>query len=226
MADPRGVNEVNVTGTLSVLAAAREAGARKFVFSSSSAVYGDSPLSPRTERDTPQPLSLYAATKLAGETYCEVYRRSFGLPTASLRHFHVYGPGQDPKGEYATEIPGFIAQVLRRNPPVIPGDGSQVKDFISVHDVVRATILAMQRDAVGVFNIGSGDGTPILRLARAVMKMGGLSREPIPDKTRPGETREPVADISRARDIMGFRPRVHLADGLQETMEWFRDHPG
>ena len=225
MAAPLEVNEVNATGTLSVLEAAREAGVKKLVYSSSSAVYGDSPGSPKTELTPPEPLSPYAASKLAGEYSCEVYRRSFGLPTASLRYFNVYGPGQDPKGEYAAVIPRFITQVLRRNPPVIFGDGGQVRDFISVHDVVRANILAMQRDAVGIFNIGSGDGTTILKLATAVMGIGGLSREPVLDRPRPGDIRESVADISRARDVMGFRPKVYLADGLRETMRWFRDHP-
>ncbi|HVN65247.1 MAG TPA: SDR family oxidoreductase [Methanomicrobiales archaeon] len=225
MADPLGVNEVNTTGTLAVLEASRQAGVKKLVFSSSSAVYGDSPGSPKTEQTPPEPLSPYAASKLAGEYFCEVYRRSFGLPTASLRYFKVYGPGQDPKGEYAAVIPRFITQVLRRSPPVIFGDGGQVRDFVSVRDVVRANILAMQRDAVGVMNIGSGDGTTILRLAGAVMGIGGLSREPVLDKPRPGDIRESVADISRARDIMGFRPKVHLADGLRETMDWFRAHP-
>jgi UDP-glucose 4-epimerase len=226
MAAPLEVNEVNATGTLSVLAAAREAGAKKLVFSSTSAVYGDGPGSPKTEGNPPEPLSPYAASKLAGEYFCEVYRRSFGLPTASLRYFNVYGPGQDPRGEYAAVIPSFIMQVLRRSPPVIFGDGNQVRDFVSVKDVVRANILAMQRDAAGVFNIGSGDRTTILRLAGAVMEIGGLSREPVFGKPRPGDIRESVADISRARDIMGFRPKVHLADGLQETFRWFREHPG
>jgi UDP-glucose 4-epimerase len=225
MTAPLEVNEVNATGTLSVLAAAREAGAKKLVFSSSAAVYGDGAGSPKREDMPPEPLSPYAASKLAGEYFCEVYRRSFGLPTASLRYFNVYGPGQDPRGEYASVIPRFIVNVLRRSPPVIFGDGSQVRDFVSVRDVVRANILAMQRDAVGVMNIGSGDRTTILRLASAVTEIGGLSREPEFGKPRPGDILESVADISRARDIMGFRPKVHLADGLQETFWWFRDHP-
>ncbi|HMA05993.1 MAG TPA: NAD-dependent epimerase/dehydratase family protein, partial [Methanomicrobiales archaeon] len=141
-------------------------------------------------------------------------------------YFNVYGPGQDPRGEYAAVIPRFAVNVLRRRPPVIFGDGNQVRDFISVKDVVRANILAMQRDAVGIFNVGTGDGTSILKLARAIMEIGGLAREPVFEKARPGDIRESIADISRARDLMGFRPRVHLADGLRETLEWFRDHPG
>jgi UDP-glucose 4-epimerase len=225
MERPLETHEVNATGTLAVLAAAREAGVRKIVFSSSSAVYGDNPATPKGEGMPPDPLSPYAASKLAGEYYCEVYRRSFGLPTASLRYFNVYGPGQDPRGEYAAVIPSFIVHVLRRRPPVIFGDGNQIRDFVSVRDVVRANILALQRDAVGTFNIGSGDGTTILNLARAVMEIGGLSREPAFGTPRPGDIRESVADISRAKDVMGFRPRVHLADGLRETFEWFRDHP-
>jgi UDP-glucose 4-epimerase len=222
---PLEVHEANATGTLTVLSAAREAGVTKLVFASSSAVYGDGPPVPRAEADLPGPLSPYAASKLAGEYYCEVYRRSLGLATASLRLFNVYGPGQDPRGEYAAVIPRFIMQVLRRSPPVIFGDGNQVRDFVSVKDVVRANILAMQRDAVGVFNIGSGDRTTILRLAGAVMEIGGLSREPVFEKPRPGDIRDSVADVSRARDVIGYRPKVHLADGLQETFRWFRDHP-
>jgi UDP-glucose 4-epimerase len=226
LATPLEVNEVNATGTLALLAAARDAGVKKLVYSSTSAVYGENPASPWHEGMVPAPATPCAASKLAGEHFCEAYRGSFGFPTASLRYFHVYGPGQDARGEDAAVIPRFIRQVLRRSPPAIHGDGSLVRDFISVKDVVRANILAMQRDAVGAFNIGSGDATTLLRLAGAVMEIGGLAREPVFEKPRPGDTRESVADISRARDIMGFRPKVYLADGLQETFRWYRDHPG
>ncbi|MDD1658765.1 MAG: SDR family oxidoreductase, partial [Methanomicrobiales archaeon] len=222
MERPLEVHEVNATGTLSVLSSAREAGVKKLIFSSTAAVYGDSQVSPKPESTCPEPLSPYAASKLAGEYYCEVYRRSYGLPTASLRYFNVYGPAQDPRGEYAAVIPSFIMNVLRRRSPVIFGDGSQIRDFVSVQDVVRANILAMQRDAIGPFNIATGDGVSVRDLARVVGEIGGLSREPVFEKPRPGDIRESVADISRARDVMGYRPRVHLVDGLRETMEWFR----
>jgi UDP-glucose 4-epimerase len=225
MERPLEVHEVNATGTLSVLSSAREAGVKKVIFSSSAAVYGDSPISPKLESAFPEPLSPYAASKLAGEYYCEVYRRSYGLPTASLRYFNVYGPAQDPRGQYAAVIPSFIMNVLRRRPPVIFGDGNQIRDFVSVQDVVRANILAMQRDAVGTFNIATGAGVSVRDLARVITEIGGMSREPVFEKPRPGDIRESVADISRARDVMGYRPRVHLVDGLRETMEWFRDHP-
>ena len=225
MEHPLDVHEVNATGTLSVLASAREAGVKKVIFSSSAAVYGDSPVSPKLESTPPEPHSPYAASKLAGEYYCEVYRRSFGLPTASLRYFNVYGPAQDPRGQYAAVIPSFIMNVLRRRPPVIFGDGNQVRDFVSVQDVVRANILAMQRDAVGTFNIATGAGVSVRDLARVIGELGGMTREPVFEKPRPGDIRESVADISRAGDVMGYRPRVHLADGLRETMDWFRDHP-
>ncbi len=224
MEQPLDIHETNATGTVAVLAAGREAGVKKVVFASSSAVYGNTPLSPRREETPPEPLTLCAASKLAGEACCEVYRRSFGLPTASLRYFNVYGPAQDPRGESAAVIPRFITDVLRRRPPVIFGDGNQIRDFVSVRDVVRANILAMQRDAVGIFNIGTGDGVAIRDLARVVMEIGGLSREPVFEKPRPGEIRESVADISRARDVMGYRPRIHLIDGLRETVDWYRAH--
>jgi UDP-glucose 4-epimerase len=222
---PLEIHEVNSTGTLSVLSSGREAGVKKVIFSSSAAVYGDGSASPKLESTYPEPLSPYAASKLAGEFFCDVYRRSFGLPTASLRYFNVYGPAQNPRDEYAAVIPRFIANVLRRRPPVIFGDGNQIRDFVSVRDVVRANILAMQRDAVGTFNIGTGDGVTIRDLARVIMEIGGLSREPVFEKPRPGDIRKSVADISRAGNVMGYRPRVHLVDGLRETMEWFRDHP-
>jgi len=225
MERPLEVHEVNSTGTLSVLSTAREAGVKKVVFSSSAAVYGDGSASPKLESTPPEPLTLCAASKLAGEFFCDVYRRSFGLPTASLRYFNVYGPAQNPRDEYAAVIPRFIANVLRRRPPVIFGDGNQIRDFVSVRDVVRANILAMQRDAVGTFNIGTGDGVTIRDLARVIMEIGGLSREPVFEKPRPGDIQKSVADISRAGNVMGYRPRVHLVDGLRETMEWFRDHP-
>jgi UDP-glucose 4-epimerase len=225
MERPLEVHEVNATGTLSVLSSAREAGVKKLIFSSTAAVYGDSRVSPKPESACPEPLSPYAASKLAGEYYCEVYRRSYGLPTASLRYFNVYGPAQDPHGECAAVIPSFIMNVLRRRPPVIFGDGNQIRDFVSVQDVVRANILAMQRDAVGTFNIATGDGVSVRDLARVIGDLGGMTREPIFEKPRSGDIRESVADISRARDVMGYRPRVHLVDGLRETLEWFRDHP-
>ena len=225
LSHPRKVHETNATGTLGLLEAARNAGVGGFIFASSAAVYGDGPFNPKQETTPPEPITPYGASKLAGEYYCEAYRRSYGLRTVSLRYFNVYGPGQDPRGDYAAVIPRFIMEVLRRRPPVIFGDGTQVRDFVAVRDVVRANILAMQRDATGVFNIGSGDGTTVLDLARAVMGIGGLSRDPVFEKPRPGDIRVSVADISRARDVMGFRPKVHLADGLQETLAWFRDHP-
>jgi len=224
MERPMEVHEVNATGTLSVLSSAREAGVKKVIFSSSAAVYGDSHGSPKAESMFPEPLSPYAASKIAGENYCEVYRRSFSLPTVSLRYFNVYGPAQDPHGEYSAVIPSFILNVLRRRPPVIFGDGNQIRDFVSVRDIVRANILAMQRDAVGTFNIASGTGVSVRDLARVVAEIGGLSREPVFEEPRPGDIRESVADISRAGEVMGYRPRVHLVDGLRETMEWFREH--
>ena len=221
---PLEVSEVNGPGTLSVLSAARESGVKKVVFSSSAAVYGDGSVSPKLESPPPEPLTMCAAWKLAGEFSCEIYRRSFGLQTVSLRYFDVYGPAQDCQASHPALIPGFIVDVLRRRAPVIYGDGSQIRDFVSVQDVVRANILAMQRDAVGIFNIGTGDGVTVRDLARVIGEIGGMSREPVFEKTRSGDIRKSVADISRARDVMGFRPRVHLVDGLRETMDWFRAH--
>ena len=222
--DPAHTNEVNIRGTLNVLMAARDAGVKKVIYASSSSVYGDTPELPKREGMTPNPLSPYAVTKLVGEYYCKVFNDVYGLNTISLRYFNVYGPRQDPHSEYAAVIPRFVSRVLKGEPPIIYGDGQQTRDFTFVKDVVNANILAMKSDATGVYNIASGRRISIQGLATLITRLTGRDRdvEPVFDKPRKGDVRHSLADISRARADMGYKPEYSLERGLEETIRWFK----
>ena len=173
VADPLASNEINLTGTLNVLIAARDNRVSKVIYASSSSVYGDMPNSPKSENMPPSPMSPYGVGKLAGEYYCQVFTQVYGLPTISLRYFNVYGPKQDPSSEYAAVIPRFIVSILKGEPPIIFGDGQQTRDFTFVQDVVEANILAAESEATGVFNVGSGSQISINELARLIMRLVG-----------------------------------------------------
>jgi len=222
--DPAHTNEVNIRGTLNVLMAARDAGVKKVIYASSSSVYGDTPELPKREGMTPNPLSPYAVTKLVGEYYCKVFNDVYGLNTISLRYFNVYGPRQDPHSEYAAVIPRFVSKVLRGEPPIIYGDGQQTRDFTFVKDVVNANILAMNSDATGVYNIASGRRISIQELATLITRLTGRDSdlEPVFDKPRKGDVRHSLADISRARAVIGYKPEYSLERGLEETLRWFK----
>ena len=222
--DPAHTNEVNIRGTLNVLMAARDAGVKKVIYASSSSVYGDTPELPKREGMTPNPLSPYAVTKLVGEYYCKVFNDVYGLNTISLRYFNVYGPRQDPHSEYAAVIPRFVSRILKGEPPIIYGDGQQTRDFTFVKDVVNANILAMKSDATGVYNIASGRRISIQELATLITRLTGRDRdvEPVFDKPRKGDVRHSLADISRARADMGYKPEYSLERGLEETIRWFK----
>ena len=222
--DPAHTNEVNIRGTLNVLMAARDAGVKKVIYASSSSVYGDTPELPKREGMTPNPLSPYAVTKLVGEYYCKVFNDVYGLNTISLRYFNVYGPRQDPHSEYAAVIPRFVSRILKGEPPIIYGDGQQTRDFTFVKDVVNANILAMNSDATGVYNIASGRRISIQELATLITRLTGRDSdlEPVFDKPRKGDVRHSLADISRARAVMGYKPEYSLERGLEETLRWFK----
>ena len=225
LADPARDHEVNATGTLNVLLAARDTGVKKVIFASSAAVYGDAAVPPVDESRCPAPLTPYAASKVAGEHLCAVFTARCGLETTVLRYFNVYGPRQDPCAEYAAVVPRFLVRALAGKPPVIYGDGTQTRDFVYVGDVVRATILALQRDASGVFNIGSGEATRVKDLARLAVAAAGSGAEPVHESRRPGDILHSVASISRAGNVLGYRPRWTLPQGLAETAAWYRAHP-
>lgn len=221
--NPLATNHANLDGTLNVLVAARDCGARKVIYASSSSVYGDTPTLPKREDMKPNPRSPYAVSKLAGEYYAQVFSELYGLETVSLRYFNVFGPRQDPGSEYAAVIPRFISRILEGEPPVIFGDGEQTRDFTFVRDVVAANILAMESDAQGVFNVACGQRTSLNELADRIMAICGISLQPIYDAPRPGDIRDSLADISAARERLGYRPEFDLQRGLEETVRWFSE---
>ena len=219
---PMKSNNVNINGTLNVLIAAKDNRVKKVVYASSSSAYGDTPTLTKKEDMIPYPLSPYAVSKLAGEYYCQVFTNMYGLPTVSLRYFNVYGPRQDPSSDYAAVVPKFISRVLNGKPPVIYGDGEQIRDFIFVDDVVHANILAAESKATGIFNIAGGKRISINDLAKSIMKICDKHFDPIHDDPLPGDIKHSLADISRATDTFGYIPKVDIKDGLEKTIKWFQ----
>ena len=219
--DPLRSNEVNITGTLKVLEAARKCGVRKLIFSSSSAVYGETESLPISEKNLINPLSPYAVTKATGELYCTVYSEIYDLPTIALRYFNVFGPKQDPESQYAAVIPIFIDNILKNQRPVIYGDGEQTRDFVNVKQVVDANILAAESNETGSYNIGLGKSTTINYLFEMIKETMKKDIKPVYENERPGEIKHSVADISKARSL-GYSPKNDFTDELTETVEWFK----
>lgn len=220
--DPLAANEVNITGTLNVLLAARDNKVRKVVYASSSSVYGDTPTLPKKEDMVPHPQSPYAVSKLAGEHYCRVFQEVYGLATACLRYFNVYGPRQNPDSQYAAVIPRFIRWASEGSPLIIFGDGEQTRDFTFIADAVEADILAAESNASGVFNIGRGKSITINELAKLVIKLTGNNVEPVHQEPREGDIRHSLADISKAKTL-GYEPRYNLEEGLEETRKFHHE---
>ncbi len=219
--DPLRSNEVNITGTLKVLEAAKKCGVRKLIFSSSSAVYGETESLPISEKNPINPLSPYAVTKATGELYCRVYSEIYDLPTIALRYFNVFGPKQDPESQYAAVIPIFIDKILKNQRPVIYGDGEQTRDFVNVKQVVDANILAAESNETGTYNIGLGKSTTINYLFEMIKETMEKDITPVYKNERHGEIKHSVADISKARSI-GYLPKNDFIDELTETVEWFK----
>jgi UDP-glucose 4-epimerase len=228
VSDPLTSHEVNATGTLRLLIAAREAGVRRVVYASSSSVYGDTPVLPKSEDLPTAPLSPYAVSKLAGEQYCRVFARLHGLETVCLRYFNVFGPRQDPASPYAAVIPKFIAAMTRGEAPLIHGDGTQSRDFSYIANVVQANLLAAEAPGVGgeVFNVACGERFSLLDLVAALNRILGTRVEPRFGPPRPGDVKHSLADISRAERLLGYRPGVRFEDGLARTVAWFREPHG
>lgn len=220
--DPLAASEVNITGTLNVLLAARDNKVRKVVYASSSSVYGDTPTLPKKEDMVPHPQSPYAVSKLAGEHYCRVFQEVYGLATACLRYFNVYGPRQNPDSQYAAVIPRFIRWASEGSPLIIFGDGEQTRDFTFIADAVEADILAAESNASGVFNIGRGKSITINELAKLVIKLTGNNVEPVHQEPREGDIRHSLADISKAKTL-GYEPRYNLEEGLEETRKFHHE---
>jgi UDP-glucose 4-epimerase len=215
---------VNATGTLNVLIAARQANVKRVVYASSSSVYGNSPTLPKHEDMPTNPLSPYAASKLAGENYCHAFYKVYGLPTVALRYFNVFGPRQDPTSQYAAVIPKFITVMLQGQPPLIHGDGLQSRDFTYVANVVKANLLACQADAVvgHVCNTAIGGCISLLDLVARLNEILGTAIQPEFDAERPGDVKHSRADVSRLRESAGFSPVMSFEQGLQQTVEWYR----
>lgn len=215
--------EVNIKGTLNVLIAARDAGVKKVIYASSSSVYGDTPSLPKREDMEPSPLSPYAATKLTGEHYCRIFHEIYGLKTVSLRYFNVYGPRQPYDSQYAAVIPKFITLMLAGKSPPVYGNGRQTRDFTFVEDVVRASILALKKNALGEFNISTGSNISILDLVEKINQILGTDIRSTQEKPRVGDVRNSLGDISKAKKILGYEPRNSLEEGLRKTIAWFKD---
>jgi UDP-glucose 4-epimerase len=223
VADPLTSNEVNVTGTLNVLNAARDAGVRRVVNASSSSVYGDSPQLPKHEGMIPNPLSPYAVSKLAAEKYCSVFWNVYRLETISLRYFNVFGPRQDPASQYAAVIPKFIMAMKDSEQPTIFGDGEQSRDFTYVANVVAANILAATADCEPglALNCACHERTTLKGLVNAINVLLKKNIEPVFTEPRKGDIKHSYADISLAEEVLGYKPAVRFDAGLSLTVQWY-----
>lgn len=222
--DPLASNEANVTGTLNVLWAAKEAGVRRVVYAASSSAYGDTEELPKREDMPARPQSPYAVTKLVGELYCRVFSGIYGLSTVGLRYFNVFGPRQDPLGQYAAVVPIFITKLFLGESPTIHGDGEQSRDFTYIRNVVEANLAAARAADPGgaVVNVACGDRITINEMFRRLRELVGNNVEPVHVPSREGDVKHSLADISLAEKLLGYRPSVDLDAGLKETVAWYR----
>lgn len=223
--EPALTNAANITGTLNVLIAARDAGVKRVVFSSSSSVYGESPTLPKREDMIPSPLSPYAVHKITGEYYCRCFYQLYGLETVSLRYFNVFGPRQNPASAYAAVIPRFITAILKGEPPTIFGDGQQTRDFSHVENVIEANLAACEagRAACGEsFNIACGGRISLLDLVGTINQICGKTVAPKHEPSRAGDIKDSQADIAKAARLLGWRPSVDFQQGIEKAVAWYR----
>lgn len=218
--NPVLANRINIDGMLNVLASAKDTGVKRLVFASSSAVYGNDPTLPKTECSPMDLLSPYALTKLTGEHYCSVFSRLYGLEAVALRYFNVFGPRQAPDSLYAAVIPKFIDVMVKGKQPIIYGDGLQSRDFCYVENIVAANLLACHHpEASGkVFNISCGESLSLLDLVSVINGLLGTSIQPIFEAERQGDVKHSCADVSRAREVLGFEPHVKFEDGMRKLV--------
>ncbi len=222
--EPRDCHEVNITGTLNVLLAARQAGVQRVIYAGSSSAYGDTPVLPKKEDMTPSPLSPYALAKLTGEYYCRVFSSVYGLETITLRYFNVFGPRQNPESQYAAVIPKFIQAVLNCEKPAVFGDGGQTRDFTYVGNVADANILAAlaEKTSGNVVNVAAHIQISLNQLLNTLENISRRKIHPRYEPPRPGDVRHSFADISRARQLLGYSPAVSFEEGLELTMRWMQ----
>jgi len=209
-----------------VLVAAKDAKVKRVVYASSSSVYGNSPVLPKREDMPANPISPYAISKYTGEQYCKVFYSLYGLETVALRYFNVFGPRQSPNSQYAAAIPIFIKAFLEEKPPTILGDGEQSRDFTFIANVVSANLLACHAEGVAgeMFNIACGKRTTVNDLTRAIKNLLDSPLEPVYGQARKGDVRHSLADITKARRILGYEPKVDLEAGVQQTIEWIKTY--
>jgi nucleoside-diphosphate-sugar epimerase len=224
--DPRQTHIASVDSTFSLLLAAKEKGVRRLVYAASSSAYGDKPTLPKVEDMLPEPLSPYAVAKLVGEYYAQVFTRVYGLETLSLRYFNVFGPRQDPSSQYSGVISRFIGDLLSNQRPVIYGDGEQSRDFTYIDNVVDANLRAAETTkGIGkIINVANGERITLNQLFAELKELTG-KQDVVADyqETRAGDVKHSLADISRAREFLGFEPKVDLRTGLQRTMDWWKN---
>lgn len=229
MADPVGTHETNVNGTLNLLEAGRRAGVSRFVYSSSSSAYGDTPVLPKVESMEPLPRSPYAAAKLSGELYTLAYARAGLIEGVALRYFNVFGPRQDPNGPYAAIIPLVFRAAMTGTPVTIFGDGRQTRDFTFVENAVDANLLSAQRDATRVsgqvLNIGAGSRTSLLELIEMVQQTVGMEVNVLHAPDRPGDVRDSQAGLARAQSVLGYQPAVDVREGIRRLWAWYAANP-
>ena len=225
--DPVLAHDHNVTGTLNVLVAARDAGVKRVVAAVTSAAYGDTEVMPCRENQPVESLSPYAATKLMDEMYAALFSKIYGLPTVGLRYFNVFGKRQDPDSAYAAAIPVFVQKALQGESPVIFGDGEQTRDFVYIEDVIEANLRACEAgpEADGqVFNIGTGKSVTINALCNRILELLGVDIVPKHGPMRKGDVLHSLADIEKARQILGFSPVFDVMTGLEESIGWYREN--
>ena len=230
ISDPLTTNNVNITGTLNIFTAAKEKNVKRVVYAASSSTYGDHPGLPKVEDQIGKPLSPYAVTKYVNELYAQVYANLYKLELIGLRYFNIYGPRQNPKGPYAAVIPLFIKALVENKPPVINGDGAHSRDFTFVDNAVQANIAAMFTDnakAVNqVYNIACGQQTSLLELFNALKQQAKSSLDPVFGPERAGDVKHSLADISKAKNLLGYSPSVSVQEGLKTTFDWYKNNPG
>jgi UDP-N-acetylglucosamine 4-epimerase len=226
VSDPVATNEVNVNGFVNIITAAKDAGVKTFVYASSSSVYGDEPNLPKYEDRVGNPLSPYAVSKKTNELYAEVFGRLYGLKTIGLRYFNIFGPRQDPEGQYAAVIPLFVSGILNNNPVYINGDGEQTRDFTFIDNAVQANIKAMLIGNAAAFgqayNVAVGEQFSVNFLYKSIRNILTVGHEPTHREERQGDIRNSLADISKAERLLGYAPTKHFMEGLKQTVEYFR----
>jgi len=223
--DPIETNKINIDGTLNVLVAAKELKVKRVVFAASSSAYGETPTLPKVETMQPQPISPYGVTKFVGELYGQTFGRCYGLENVALRYFNIFGPRQDPSSPYSGVLAKFCTAFLEDTQPLVFGDGGQTRDFTYVENAVQANLLACEAPNVSgkVFNVGVGGRVSLNDVLRELGKITGKTLEAKYDPPRDGDIRDSQADISRAREFLGYEPQVTFEDGLARTFEWYRE---